>query len=482
MTGIKGPNVISNFIWKFLERILAQLITFVVSVILARILAPEAYGIIAIVLAFIEIANIFVTAGFGEALIVKKNADDIDFSTIFWCSFVFAWIIYLLIFFASPLIASIYENPILIPIFRVLALKLPLASFNTVQNAIIAINMQFKKYFFSILFGAVISGIIGIRMAYSGFGVWALVFQYLVNSSISTVVLLLTIQWKPKLCFSFNRAKRLMDFGWKMMFSNLINTVYVELQGLIIGAYYTTADLAQYKRGNQFPSLFINNINSAITSVLFPTMSKANMDVRQVKVIARKSLSLSAFIIFPIMTGLALVAKPLVVLLLTEKWIDCVPFLQISCACFVLQPLQTTNAQAIKAMGRSDVYLRMEIIKKIVGVVLLMISIPFGVIAIAFSLLLSVIFSTIVTCFPNRRIIAYSFKEQFLDIIQPTILCVIMAICVIPISFMNIPNYLMLLIQIGTGSFVYLGASIIIKNPSIAYLIALVRSIIDKKH
>lgn len=480
MTRTSGSKVLSNLFWKFAERILAQVITFIVSIILARLLLPEDYGVVALVLVFINIANVFVSSGFGEALIIEDNADELEYSSIFWSSFGFAWILYFVIVFAAPWISKVYHNPDLIIVFRVLGLKIPLSSINTVQHAIVSKNLQFRRFFFSTLAGTLISGVVGIGMAYKGYGVWAIVFQYLVNSSIDTLVLLFTVKWHPRFMFSYERVKHMMKYGWNLMFSTLINTVYGELQSLIIGVWYTSADLAQYKRGNQFPSLFVNNVNTAISSVLFPVMAKEKDNVKTVKAITRQSLQLTSYIMFPIMTGLAVTATPLVSVLLTDKWLDCVPYLRICCACFVLQPLQTANVQAINAIGRSDVCLKMEIIKKIIGVALLFAAIPFGVIAIAYSLLASVIFSTIVSCTPNRKLIFYGYREQLKDIIQPLIYCVIMVMVVIPIQMLHIPQVAVLLLQILVGSVVYILASAINKNSSYIYLYAKLKIIKNK--
>lgn len=480
MEKTNGIKVISNLFWKFGERILAQLITFAVSIVLARILIPEEYGAVSIVLVFINIANVFVSSGFGEALILEENTDETDFSSMFWYSFGFAWILYGIIFVVAPWISNVYNNPNLTTVLRVLALKLPLSSINTIQHAIVSKSLQFKRFFFSTLSGTVVSGIVGIIMAYHGFGIWAIVFQYLINSFIDTLVLLVTIDWHPHLLFSYKRVKKHMRYGWKMMLSSLINTAYSELQSLVIGIWYTSADLAYYKRGNQFPSLFVNNVNTAISSVMFPVMAKEKDNIKVIKSITRQSLKLTAYIIFPIMTGLALVATPLVSVLLTDKWLDCVPYVRICCACFALQPLQTANVQAIKAIGRSDVCLKMEIIKKSVGVVLLMFAIPFGVRAVSYSLLASVIFSTIVSCTPNLRLITYGYREQLRDIIQPLMYCIIMAACIIPIQLLPVSNWILLFIQCVLGIVVYVFLSWMTKNDSFNYLLHKLKMIIHR--
>ena len=467
-------SVSSGFFWSFGERILAQGVSFIVSVILARQLMPEQYGVVAIVLVFINIANVFVSSGFGESLIQKKDASKDDFSTIFWCSQFVAWLIYILLFITAPVIAAFYSNVELIPVIRVLSIKLPLASVNTIQHAYVSRHMQFKKFFLSTLGGTLISGIVGILLAYNGFGVWALVAQYLVNSSIDTIVLLFTVDWKPSFRFSAQSAKSLMTFGSKMMAAGLINTVYSEMQSLVIGKRYTANDLAFYKRGGQFPSLFITNINTAVGKVLFPAMSNTT-GKQEIKNMTRRSMQVTAYLICPLMFGLIGIAEPLVKVLLTDKWLPCVPFLQLLCLAYVLQPIQTANCQAIKALGRSDVYLNMEIIKKIFGVILLIVSIELGVKAIAISFVVSVLVSTIISCFPNRKLLNYSYREQINDLYPSFLLGLLMLGIIYPIHIMPINSLVILVLQVIAGIAVYVGLSIATHNKTFSYLLNFIK-------
>ena len=268
-------KVLAGLFWTFGERILAQGVSFILSIILARILLPSEYGIIAMVMVFINIANVFTSTGFGEALVQKKDADELDFSTVFFCTLSLSIVIYIILFIGAPYIAEFYHTKEIILVLRILSIKIVLSSIATVQHAYVQKRMIFKKFFFSTLGGTVISGILGIVLAYSGFGVWALVFQYLTNTIIDILVLLKTVPWHPRLIFSVERAKQLMDFGWKLVFSNLINVVYNESRSLIIGRSYSSADLAYYNKGNQIPSLAITNIDTAIGNVVFPAMSAA---------------------------------------------------------------------------------------------------------------------------------------------------------------------------------------------------------------
>lgn len=369
---VKGNNVIAGLLWSFGERITAQLVTFLITILLARILTPQDYGVVSLILVFVTLANVFVSNGFGEALVQKQDATEKDFSTIFWCNFSFSLVLYGILFFAAPGIAAFYGNDLFCPLVRVLAIKLPISSISTIQHAYVSKHMQFKKFFFSTLGGTLISGVVGVIMAYSGFGPWAVVAQYLVNTAIDTIVLLFTVPWRPHFWFEVGEAKRLMSFGWKMTLSSFINSLYSEIRSLIVGKIYSAEDLAQYKRGQQFPQLFITNINTAVSAVIFPAMSLINDDLSEVKRLTRRSMVVTSYLIFPMMFGLGMIAEPLVSFLLTDKWLPCVPFLQLTCISFAFQPIQAANCQAIKAIGRSDVYLKTEIVKKTIGIGLLL--------------------------------------------------------------------------------------------------------------
>lgn len=476
MSNNLSKKVTSGLFWSFGERILAQGVSFVVSIVLARILVPAEYGIISMVLVFINIANVFVSNGLGESLIQKKDSDEKDFATIFTCGFVLSILLYFLLFFIAPFISAFYKNSLLTSVIRVLSIKLPIASVNGIQKAYVSKHMQFKKFFFSTLAGTVISGVIGILLALAGYGVWALVAQYLINSTVDTLVLLITVVWKPRLYFSKKSAKNLLGFGFKMMLSALINTVYSEMQSLVIGKKYTPNDLAYYKRGNQFPSLFITNICSAVSTVLFPTMANESNSIADVKKMTRKSLQITSYIITPLMIGLIAIADPLVRVVLTDKWLPCVPYLQLLCLAYLFQPVQTANCQAIKAVGRGDVYFWTEIIKKSVGVVLLLIALMHGVMAIAIAFVVTVMISSVITMVPNVTLLKYSIKEQIMDLMPSFVFSGIMFAAVYPISKVSLAYGLVMSIQIVVAVFLYVGMSYVFKEKSFLFLISFAKT------
>lgn len=462
--------VIKNLIWKMMERIGVQGVQFIVQIVLARLLLPEDYGLLSLVTIFIALANVFVQSGFSTALIQKKDADEYDFSSILFMSLFVATILYVTIYFISPAIADFYKESQLILILRILAITLFFGAINSVQNAIVAKKMDFKKLFLSSLIAVIISGIFGIILAYQGYGVWALVFQQLINQLLITITLWFTLKWRPKIIFSISRVKYLFSYSWKLLVSSLLETLYMNLRNLIIGKIYTPTALGIYNRGQQFPQLIVDNINGSIQSVMLPTLSSEQDNEERVKSIMRRAIVTSSFLVCPMMFGLAAVSESLIKILLTEKWMDCIIFVQIFCFVYMLMPIHTANLQAINALGRSDIFLKLEIIKKVVGIIILIITIPLGVHAMAIGVLIGSIISSFINSYPNLKLLNYSYKEQIIDIIPSFILSMCMGIIVYMVNYINMIPILTLIIQIIIGIFVYIMMAIVFKLECFYYL------------
>lgn len=476
-----NKSVISNFIWRFAERSGAQLVTFVVSIVLARLLMPEDYGTIALVTVFTTIMQVFVDSGLGTALIQKKDADDLDFSSVFYFNFVVCIILYLVMFFAAPLIASFYNMPELTPVVRVISLTIVFSGVKGVQQSYVSRNMLFKRFFYATLGGTIFSAFLGIAMAYAGFGVWAIVAQQLSNTAIDTLILWITVKWRPKLMFSWNRLKGLLSFGWKMLCSALLDTVYGNLRNLLIGKIYSSSDLAFYNQGDKFPKLIVSNINTSIDSVLLPAMSKEQDDKDRVKKMTRRSIMVSCYIMAPLMIGLASCASNVVTIVLTEKWLPCVFFLQIFCITYMFYPIHTANLNAIKAMGRSDLFLKLEIWKKVIGLILLLATLFISVKAMAYSLLISTLTSMIINSWPNKKLLNYSFIEQMKDILPSILLAIGMGVVVYLIGFLPVPTLPLLLIQVICGGLIYILGSVSFKLEPYTYLLGIIMPIIQKR-
>lgn len=465
-------QIASGLIWAYAERIMAQGVSLLVTIILARLILPEDFGAITIVTVFINIANTFATDGFGTALIQKKKVDIEDYSSVFFFSLGFSGIMYLIIFLIAPYIAHFYKMSILIPALRVMAIRVILAGINTVQQAYISRNMQFKKFFISTSFGTCISAVIGVGMAYKGFGIWALVFQYISNALIDTVILFITSGLHIKFVYSQRKLSDLLRYGWKLVVSSLMISIYSNVRDLIIGKKYSSADLAFYNKGNQFPSFISSNINTSISKVLFPALSSCQDDTSSLKRMTSRSISIGVYVLSPVLIGFAAVSEAFVKIALTDKWLPCVPYLRIFCIIFLLQPLQTSSLQAMKALGKSELYLKLEVIKKIFGVIVLIISIfAFNsVLSIAIGALVAEIFSTLVNLPFNRSILNYKYREQISDICPSLLLAIAMGGVVYVFANIFESVILTLLVQMVIGFAFYIVASWILKFNQLQYI------------
>lgn len=474
-------KTLSGFIYKFAERGAAQGISFVVQIILARILLPEEFGTVALLTVLMLILDVFVTYGFGNSLVVNKKSDDLDFSTCFYFGITLALVLYALVYVCSPYISQFfYGRDELDILIKVMALRMPIAAVNSVQHAYVAKAMRFRLFFYATLIGTVLSGMVGIVMAYTGFGVWALVAQYLSSAFFNTITLWIMAKWRPKWMFSFHRLKAIYDYGWKILAVGLVDTLFSQIRSLVIAKQYSRADLAFYNRGVNFPHFGMKLIEPTISSVLFPALSNCNDDQKMMKSITRRVIKTSTFIICGIMCFLFAIAKPLVIVLLTEKWMSCVIFLQIGCFAYLLRPLQVINASVIRASGRSALLLNLDLLKKGIGLALLFIAIPFGVEAIAWSYVGFNVISTIVNIWPNKDILNYGYIEQLRDLGANLVVGIIMGALVWSVTLLSIGYFSMLVIQLITGVTTYILISKVLKIESFLYIKGLAANQLNK--
>ncbi len=478
---VDSKSIVINTLWKLMERVLTQLITFIVSVSLARVLEPTDYGAIAMALVFIALADVFVFSGIPNALIQKKDADSIDFSSVFIFNLFLSIIIYILLFISAPAIAGFYDMEVLTPVIRVMGIRIIIAGLNSVQHAYVSRNMMFKKYFVSTMFGTVISGALGIYMAYNGYGVWAIVVQYMTNTFIDSLVLWFTVKWRPQIVFSWLRIKALFKFGWKLLFEGIADTINVQVRNLIIGKVYSSDDLAFYNRGTQLPYLISDNICGAIGAVLFPAVSKVQDDKEAVKRLLREASKLSAFVVFPMLFGLAAAAKPLVIVLFKEKWVDCVPFVQIFCVNALVRVTLHSRHQALLGVGRSDVFMLEHMITRVIGLVLLLCTFRISVMAIAISGIIGAVIMFVTVVITSKIINNYSYKEQLFDLGPVFIGCIIMYAAVSLINLLNWNYIIKLICQVVVGIVVYVLYSLAFNKNEIKTIIKLGRMVIKKK-
>lgn len=465
-----GTSIISGIFWKLGERTLAQLISFIVSIVLARILMPDDYGTVALVTIFITLADVCVSSGLGTSLIQKSDADELDYSTIFYCGLVVAFAMYGLIFVTAPLIAAFYDTPILVAILRVFGLRIPIGAYNSVQHAYVSRHMIFRKFFFSTLIGTIMSAVVGIVMALNGFGVWALVAQYMSNTIVDSIVLSITIKWHPKLMFSMQRARSLMSYGWKVLVADLIGTFFDQLRSLIIGKKYVSADLAYYNKGQQLPNLVTSNLTNSVMTVLFPAMANYDGDIQKVKELTRKSIRVLSYLVIPMMAMLGVMARPLMIILLTAKWLDCVPYMQIICVGSAFGIIGGVSLQTMKAIGRSDMLLKLELYKKPVYLFLLLVGAAISPIAIAVTLTIYNIYGTLVNYMTIGKLIGYRFREQIADIVSPCLLACTIILVGCGVLKIGLGNWWTIILQIIVCMSVYLIASSLFKVYGFVYI------------
>lgn len=474
-------GAIKSFSWSYTEKIATQLVHFVISIILARLLLPEDYGKLALVNIFTRIMNAIALTGFGSALIQRKNTTDTDFSTTLIFSFAVAATGYLILFFGAPLFSRLMGDDITIYL-RVSSLSLMISSVNAVIHARAIRSLNFQKLFFSSICAVFVSAAVGIYMAYKGFGVWALVAQHLTTAAVNTLVSALICDWKFKFGFSLQSVKNIYSFGWKLTVSSTINAIYQQLRGLVIGKKYSSTDLAYYDRGLQYPNLIISNVDNSIASVLAPVLSKKQDDLPQLKGMVMRGVKTSSVILFPLLIGLAVCAEPIVLLMLTEKWLPCVPYLQVLSFALMLKPIQTANLQGILAIGRSDVYLKIQTIQKMIGIAIILITIIFfdSPFAVAVGELISFILFACINAYPNVKYLKYRPIEQITNILPQLIVSALMGALVYAIGFLQMNTLLLLVVQVITGAVFYIGVMYLFKVDAFMYLWKMLLSTLKK--
>lgn len=473
---ITKTKVFSSFIWSILEKFSSQGLQFILSIILARILLPEDYGIVALIQIFIQIANVFVIDGFNTALIQKKDSDDLDFSSVFYFTCFLSLFLFIGLYFLAPVLADFYNQPKLVGVTRIFALSFFYTPIASCQYAYIDKHLQFKVYLLRSIICLIVSGTISVILAYKGFGVYALVIQQLSYGILNTIILWFSIEWRPKLMFSISRIKNLFSYGWKILCTGLLENIFRNIYGLIIGKAYDSVQLGYYNRGMQFPNIIAVNFVGALKGVVFPTFSSNNDNINEVKNMLRRASQVNAYILLPCMLGMAAVSKSLVLVLLTDKWIDCVPFLQLSCFYFALYNINATSISAVNAIGRSDVYLKYEIIKKILIILSVVFTIPLGVIPMLIGQIVVGLISSILNMLPCKKYLNYKISEQIKDLMPSFLASLVMFSLIYLINSLNLGNFITLVIQIFSGALIYIVISMLFKIEGFYYILNTIKA------
>lgn len=455
----QAKSVFSNIVWKFFERGSSVAVTLLVNIVLARLLEPSAHGLLALVSVFVTVSEIFVTAGLGNSLIQKVDADALDFSTIFWLNLVVSVIIYGILCLLAPFISAYYGYSILVGILRVLGLRIIVSAVNSVQCAHISRNMLFKNYFYSTLAGKITSGIVGIVMAYCGLGVWSLVAQSLLLTLVETIILWFRVGWRPTFEFSLGRAAMLYGFAWKVMLSSLVEMTTDQLRNLIIGKRYSPDELAFYNKGTLFPNSITTNVTSALSAVMFPVLSSRQGSMDLVLSGCRRWIRSFAYFMLPILATMAATAETLVPILLTQAWQPSVPYLQIACGIYAAWVLEVPVRESLKSVGEAGVCLRMQFAKTAISIGALVAVQSFGTLAIALSALGTSFINVFISCWCGRKYLGYRYIDVFADVIWPMLYCVAVIVSIACVSMILGESVFSLICQLTVALVTYVGLS-----------------------
>jgi len=469
-------KTIGALFWSFFERISQNGIQFVIAIILARLLAPAEFGLIAMLTIFMAVAQSFIDSGFGQALIQKKNATHIDECSIFYFNILVGFLAAGLLCLAAPWIAGFYNQPLLVPLTCVLSLNLIINAFGMVQTVLLTKHIDFKTQLKVSVIATFFSGTIGVTMALNGFGVWSLVAQSLGSNFFRTILLWFFNTWRPSLIFSYASLRGMFAFGSRLLASGLLDTVFRNIYFVVIGKLFSPIALGFYSRAKKLQQLPVNNISSIVSRVTFPVFSSVQDDKPRLKRGVRKALIMLVMINFPMMIGLAIVAKPLVLVLLTEKWLPCVPYLQLLCVVGMLYPLHVINCNVLIAQGRSDLLFRLEILKKILIVIAITISYRWGIMAMIYGQIATSSLAYFLNAYYTGKMLDYPITKQIRDLMPSLALAGIMGLGVYALKYTPIVNQLALLsAQIMTGIVFYASLCYIFRISSFMELIVMIK-------
>lgn len=468
-------KTVKGIVWSSIERFSVQGIQFLVMIVMARLLTPKDYGLVGMVAIFIAVAQSLVDSGFSQALIRKQNRTETDNSTVFYFNIVVGILLYLVLFAIAPLVADFYDSPELTALMRVICLSVVFNSFVVVQRALLTVNIDFKTQAKASLAAVLVSGVVGIWMAYGGYSYWAIVAQQLVNLGLNTLLLWIFTRWRPRWIYSWNSFRELFTFGSKLMFSGLLDVVYRNMYLLVIGKVFTASSLGYYTRANQFAEFPSSNLTGIMQRVTYPVLCQIQDDDERLAQIYRRFLRLSAFLIFPLLVGLSAVAEPFVLLLLKEQWLFAATLLQIICFAMMWYPIHAINLNLLQVKGRSDLFLRLEIIKKAIAVLILCVTIPMGLIAMCVGLILSSLIALIINTNYTGKLIQVGFLRQMRDLLPTLLLSLSMWGVVYGITSCLSGTILQLIVGIVAGMVYYIALSALFHFPELKELYSILR-------
>ena len=466
--------------WSFIDSISSQGVTFLVSLVLARLLTPDEYGLIGIISIFIAVFNSIVDSGFSNALIRKNDARDIDYNTVFLTNLIISILLFFVLFLSAPAISRFFNQPQLIPLLRVMGAIVIINAFAIIQRTILVKKVDFKTQTKVSLISSITSGVIGIGMAIRGCGVWSLVGQHISRQFLNSAFLWIFSKWYPKLQFSFKSFKELFSFGWKLLVSGLIDTVWREIYQVVIGKCYSPATLGQYTRAQQFANICSSNLNSVVQRVSYPVLSSVQDDKERLKGGYKRIIKVTMLVTFTLMLGMSAVAKPMILTMVGEQWLPCVPFLQIICFQMMLYPLHSLNLNMLQVQGRSDLFLKLEIIKKIIAIGPLLLGVFVDIYWMLGGSVVTGCIAYYLNAYYSGPFLNYSIKEQVKDILPSFGVAVAIAVPVYAISFIPLNPFILLLLQIVAGAIITISICEVTKLPEYIELKGIAMPVIIK--
>lgn len=476
-------EMVSALFWKLFERGGRALVELVVQIVMARLLAPVDFGALAIMLVFVNIGNVIVQSGLNTALIQAPAVSDNDFSTVFWMSLALSGVLYIFLFISAPAIAAFYGMNRLVWPLRGLSVILMINALNSVQIAQVTRDLQMKKVFYATIASVLFSAIVGIYSACLGAGLWALVIQQVTYQGVCCVVLSVQINWKPRAVFNVARARELFSFGCHLLVSGLIDQAYQSLADLIVGKRFSPTQLGLVSQGKKYPYSVGSMLDGAIQPIMLSAVSHVQDDRERVKRLVRRALKTSTFLIVPAMSLFACCAPSLVPALLGSQWVEAVPFMQVYCMVYALLPIHTTNLQALNGMGRSDFFLKLELIKKSYGVAVLLFCafVLNDVSALVASYLVTGVVSTFVNAWPNKRVIGYSYGEQVRDIAPSFLIAALASVVASFVGSFGLAPLMTVLAQTVSFAVVYLGLAAAFRLESLTYLLRTAQELLSSR-
>lgn len=467
MERISSRQFASSALWRFVDVISRKIVSLFVSILLARMIAPEAYGVVALTMVFIVFTDIFILNGFNVALIRKKTTLPIDYSTVMTMSLVFTLVVYVIIWICSPFFADFYDSPELSPVLRVITILLFFESVSAVIRAKATREMQFKKMTVAAFIGNLVSGLIALVLAYLDFGVWALVVQQVAANLLEMIILLIIFKWQFSLRFSLNVARGMTKFTMGVLGTSFLDFLGNNVCNLVIGKSYSTKDLGYYNRANILPETIGLNAYNSINSVLLPTLSSRQNNNEEMKTVLRKVMSLTLYVIFPLMFGLMGTANILIPVLLSDKWIPAIPLMYFCCLYYAINPIRAIGYSAFYAKGLSKHSAEVEMVRSIlmiVSVIIVAVVFKFSIYWLLTANLFVSLFVALTTHFKVRSVLDYKFSELLRDLIPSLLMSIVMAICTYMIGMLPMNHILVLLLQIIIGALIYIFLSYITKN------------------